>query len=108
MGSGSGMTGMSHQRGAQRSLQSPSRQGILNGPRRLNLLVDDAGHRVPEIVKAVDRSGAELESVELHQPTLDDVFLAVTGRNIRDETGSFMESVRRYRILRHARGTPQH
>jgi len=74
------------------------------GQRRLNLLVDDGGHRIPEIVKLVDRTGAVLESVELHKPTLDDVFLSVTGRNIRDERGSFMETVRRYRIVREARG----
>jgi len=78
--------------------------GREGGQRRLNLLVDDGGHRIPEIVKLVDRTGEVLESVELHKPTLDDVFLSVTGRNIRDERGSFMETVRRYRIVREARG----
>jgi len=76
------------------------------GPKRLNLLVDDGGHRIPEIVKLVDGTGVILETVELHKPTLDDVFLSVTGRRIRDEQGSFIESVRRRRIVRHARGHP--
>jgi len=44
--------------------------------------------------------------VELHKPTLDDVFLAVTGRNIREEEGSFMDMVRRHRIMQQARGHP--
>lgn len=70
----------------------------------LNLLVDDGGRRIPEIVKLADKAGIPLESVELHKPTLDDVFLSVTGRNIRDERGSFMGMVRRYRIMRQARG----
>jgi ABC-type multidrug transport system ATPase subunit len=74
------------------------------GSKHLNLLVDDGGHRIPEIVKLVDASGLVLESVELHKPTLDDVFLSVTGRNIRDERGSFMEMVRRHRTIRQARG----
>lgn len=70
----------------------------------LNLLVDNGGHRIPEIVKLVDEAGVILESVELHKPTLDDVFLSVTGRDIRDERGSFMEMVRRHRIVQQARG----
>jgi len=78
--------------------------GRHGGPKRLNLLVDDGGHRIPEIVKLTDGIGVVLESVELHKPTLDDVFLSVTGRNIREERGSFMETVRRRRIIRHARG----
>ena len=45
------------------------------GPKRLDLLVDNGGHRIPEIVKLVEGAGLVLESVELHKPTLDDVFL---------------------------------
>jgi ABC-2 type transport system ATP-binding protein len=78
--------------------------GHKGGPKSLNLLVDDGGHRIPEIVKLVDGTGVALESVELHKPTLDDVFLSVTGRKIRDQQGSFMETIRRHRILRQARG----
>ncbi len=74
------------------------------GLKCLNLLVDNGGHRIPELVKLVDEAGVILESVELHKPTLDDVFLSVTGRNIRDERGSFMEMVRRHRIVQQARG----
>ena len=70
----------------------------------LNLLVDDGGRRIPEIIKLVDRTGAVVESVELHKPTLDDFFLSVTGRKIREERGSFIEAMRRRRIIRHARG----
>lgn len=76
--------------------------------KRLNLLVDDGGHRIPSIVKLADEAGVVLESVELHKPTLDDVFISVTGRNIRDQRGSFMEMVRRHRIMRQARGRQAH
>lgn len=70
----------------------------------LNLLVDNGGHRIPEIVKLADEAGVVLESVELHKPTLDDVFLSVTGRNIREEKGSFLDMVRRHRIMQQSRG----
>lgn len=73
------------------------------GPKQLNLLVEDGGHRIPEIVKLADQNGVGIESVELHKPTLDDVFLSVTGREIRDEQGSFMDTIRRHRILHQAR-----
>ena len=70
----------------------------------LNLLVDNGGHRIPEIVKLAEQAGVTLESVELHKPSLDDVFLSVTGRNIRDDEGSIVDMVRRHRILQQARG----
>ncbi len=73
-------------------------------PKCLNLLVDSGGHRIPEIVKLADEAGVILESVELRKPTLDDVFLSVTGRNIREEKGSFIDMVRRHRIMQQARG----
>ena len=72
----------------------------------LNLLVDNGGHRIPEIVKLADEAGVILESVELRKPSLDDVFLSVTGRNIREEEGSIVDMVRRHRIMRQARGHP--
>ena len=78
-------------------------QSELNKHRCLNLRVDDAGSRIPEIIKLVDRAGGQLEKVEMHKPTLDDVFLAVTGRSIRDEKGSMMQMFRRHRMVRQAR-----
>ncbi|MCW4015832.1 MAG: ATP-binding cassette domain-containing protein [Candidatus Bathyarchaeota archaeon] len=72
----------------------------------LNLLLDNGGHRIPEIVKLAEEAKVILESVELRKPTLDDVFLSVTGRNIREEEGSFIDMVRRHRIMRQARGKP--
>jgi ABC-2 type transport system ATP-binding protein len=43
----------------------------------------------------------DVENVELHISTLNDYFIKLTGRDIRDETvddsGSWVESVARYR-----------
>ncbi|MFX1566623.1 MAG: hypothetical protein ACFFCH_11605, partial [Promethearchaeota archaeon] len=78
--------------------------GSLRHYRKINLLVDNASSRIPQLVKIVDRAGVELESVQMHKPTLDDVFLSVTGRSIRDESGSMMQMVRRFRMIRQARG----
>ena len=75
-----------------------------NCPKCLNLLLDNGGHRIPEIVKLADEAGVNLESVELRKPTLDDVFLSVTGRDIREQEGSLMDMLRRHRIMKQARG----
>ena len=53
---------------------------------------------IPEIINAV---GGKVLSVRLQRPTLNDVFLRMTGRQIREENGSaedtVRESVRAYR-----------
>src|SRR6188508_2062869 len=35
-----------------------------------------------EVVRALDQEGLEAENIQLHQPSLDDVFLAKTGRSL--------------------------
>jgi ABC-2 type transport system ATP-binding protein len=40
---------------------------------------------LPGVFRAVDLAGASPIGVEVHRPTLDDVFLSLTGRGLRDE-----------------------
>jgi ABC-2 type transport system ATP-binding protein len=40
---------------------------------------------LPGLLRQVDAQGIELDGVEVHRPTLDDVFLTMTGRSLRDE-----------------------
>jgi ABC-2 type transport system ATP-binding protein len=35
-----------------------------------------------DIVRSLDAAGIEVENLQIHQPTLDDVFLAKTGRSL--------------------------
>ncbi len=46
--------------------------------------VPRAGRSVQGLLRDLDRSGVDLESIEVHRPTLDDVFLTLTGRSLRD------------------------
>jgi len=46
--------------------------------------VPRAGAAVPGLLRDLDHAGVELTSIEVHRPTLDDVFLALTGRSLRD------------------------
>jgi ABC-2 type transport system ATP-binding protein len=42
--------------------------------------LSNGDHRLAEIVRALDGEGIEIADITLHAPTLDDVFLAKTGR----------------------------
>jgi ABC-2 type transport system ATP-binding protein len=52
---------------------------------RIEARVADAGTAVPELVIAAAQAGAPLLEALAVRPTLDDVFLALTGRSLRDE-----------------------
>ncbi len=46
--------------------------------------VPRAGRAVQGLIRDLDRSGVDLDAIEVARPTLDDVFLALTGRSLRD------------------------
>ena len=46
--------------------------------------VRQAGREVPGLLRDLDRTGVELSSIEVRRPTLDDVFLDLTGRSLRE------------------------
>jgi ABC-2 type transport system ATP-binding protein len=50
----------------------------------LRLVVADGTTAIPQILRTLDAAGVPLTSIELHQPSLDDVFLARTGRSLRE------------------------
>jgi ABC-2 type transport system ATP-binding protein len=54
------------------------------GDGALRLFVDDGASAIPHVLRAVDAAGLPLATVELHRPSLDDVFLTKTGRSLRE------------------------
>jgi ABC-2 type transport system ATP-binding protein len=46
--------------------------------------VRGAGRAIPGLLRELDRSQITLDSIQVHRPTLDDVFLSLTGRSLRD------------------------
>jgi ABC-2 type transport system ATP-binding protein len=64
------------------------------------VLLNDGHVGLAEIVRALDNEGLAAENIQLHQPSLDDVFLAKTGRSLEGagdeeeapDTGLAMES----------------
>jgi ABC-2 type transport system ATP-binding protein len=53
----------------------------------VTLAVSDRGGAIVEAVRRLDRAGVEVHDVGLRRPTLDDVFLALTGHAAEPESG---------------------
>ncbi|BCB79954.1 daunorubicin resistance protein DrrA family ABC transporter ATP-binding protein [Phytohabitans flavus] len=50
----------------------------------LRLYVDQGATAIPLILRKIDGAGLHLGTIELHRPSLDDVFLEKTGRSLRE------------------------
>ena len=53
-----------------------------NGRGRVTVPLPGAEAQLAEIVRALDKADLRVASLQLHQPSLDDVFLAKTGRKL--------------------------
>lgn len=51
---------------------------------RLHLYVDDGARALPELIRHLDANGVGIATITMSEPSLDDVFLARTGRSLRD------------------------
>jgi ABC-2 type transport system ATP-binding protein len=52
----------------------------------LRLTVDRGEQALPSLLRVLDAADITLESINLSRPTLDDVFLTLTGRSLRDDS----------------------
>lgn len=57
---------------------------IMVDGRSLNLHVPEGGSVLPRLLRDLDHSGIEIVAAEVKKPTLDDVFLTLTGRSLRE------------------------
>ena len=73
----------SGQRGALTSvLERFGEQTTAFGPGSVAVQLAEADGNLAEIVRALDSAGVALSHLQIHEPTLDDVFLAKTGRHL--------------------------
>jgi ABC-2 type transport system ATP-binding protein len=61
----------------------PFVEKVEGGGGKIHLTVKEAGQHIPRIIEAAGR----VQSIEVRRPTLDDVFLHYTGRDMRDPGG---------------------
>jgi len=67
----------------------------------LRLIVKDVNVALPRVVETAASAGVRIESMSVHEPTLDDVFLHYTGKEIRSESGdeyTGLAAIRRHGI----------
>jgi ABC-2 type transport system ATP-binding protein len=67
---------------ALRAVPGASRVATHEG--QTQLTVDDLAPALPALLAAVQAAGGQLTALSTHQATLEDVFLALTGRELRD------------------------
>jgi ABC-2 type transport system ATP-binding protein len=61
------------------------RDATLSG-KTLRVIVDAGGQQLMGIMRALDAAELSIASIQLARPTLDDVFLTLTGRSLRDDS----------------------
>ncbi len=77
------------QRGAVASvLERFGEQTTGYGPGSVAVQLTSSNGNLAEIVRALDAEGVVLSQLQIHQPTLDDVFLAKTGRHLEGAGGA--------------------
>jgi ABC-2 type transport system ATP-binding protein len=57
-----------------------------DGALRLNVF--DGAEALPALLRVLDDAGVTMQAINLSRPTLDDVFLTMTGRSLRDDSPS--------------------
>ena len=57
------------------------------------ITIKDGASRIPHVLIIASDAGINIMSVDLHRPTLDDVFLSHTGRAIREEQTSSVDRI---------------
>jgi ABC-2 type transport system ATP-binding protein len=67
--------------------QLPDASDVLRDGTRIEVRVGDGPAALPELITAAHRTGVRVATAQVHRPTLDDVFLNLTGRSLR-EAGS--------------------
>jgi len=75
----------------------PSIENVVPIKDSFSVVAKDGETTVPKIFEVAEKARTTIESISLKRPTLDDVFMAYTGRELREETGS-KEDLMRERI----------
>jgi len=76
--------GAAHAPGADELAALPGVRAVRPAPDRTALTVAEVHRAVPALLALLERRGAELSLLATHHATLEDVFVTLTGRQLRD------------------------
>ncbi|TVZ00913.1 ATP-binding cassette domain-containing protein [Trebonia kvetii] len=68
--------------------EQPVVQEIAVSDGELRLTVEHGEEALPVLLRVLDGAGITMSAISLARPTLDDVFLTLTGRSLRDDSAS--------------------
>lgn len=71
-------------RAAEVAEQLPSARALERGERSVAITVREGNRLLPELIQALQRNAIEVAGASVRRPTLDDVFLDLTGRSLRE------------------------
>jgi ABC-2 type transport system ATP-binding protein len=63
-------------------------ESVTGSPKGASVRLSGGDAQFAEVVRALDSECIEIQELQLHAPTLDDVFLAKTGRSLEGEAGT--------------------
>jgi ABC-2 type transport system ATP-binding protein len=67
---------------------------VIRGDGVIHLTVEEADQKLSSLMSIAQAQSINIESVTIHKPTLEDVFLHFTGKTIREEESSWAEDIR--------------
>jgi ABC-2 type transport system ATP-binding protein len=67
----------------------------------IHIYVKDGEKFAPKVLEHLRKDGIHVVSINIRKPTLGDVFLHYTGREIREESGDNKDRMRRFARMRH-------
>jgi ABC-2 type transport system ATP-binding protein len=73
----------------QASLVAGKFEDAVTEGEKVSFRIPNGDRALPQLLKDLDNLGVELHSVQVHRPTLDDVFLTMTGRSLREPANAF-------------------
>lgn len=62
---------------------------------KIRILSKDLSQIIPPIVNLVDKQGGKIENISVAQPTLEDAYINLTGKSVREEPRSKEEDLQR-------------
>jgi ABC-2 type transport system ATP-binding protein len=65
--------------------KQPAMRAVKATPTGLDIRVESPEKALPAILESANQLDCQLEFIEYHRPRLDDVFIAHTGRSMKDE-----------------------
>ena len=80
--------------------KNPLVQNITTNGDEVTVFSSSIDQMMPKVFEASSSLGIKIDSMSLTRPTLDDVFLSHTGRELRDESGGYNMKLEREKIKR--------